>query len=97
MPREVLECVAFIYAKYAKIPKRREPQPVGTVFFIKWPDEDSPNLEWSYAVMARHVIDDIKHTSADDIVYLRLNRRDRQGVKFIPINAKYWLCHPESA
>jgi hypothetical protein len=52
---------------YATIKGEKEPEPVGTVFFLKVLDQSNPSPpwpSWHYAVTARHVLDDIAEYSA---------------------------------
>lgn len=90
VPKEVLECVGFIYCR---LPNKREPQPFGTVFFVNLRDKEFPTMGWPYAITAKHVIDAIRKKSADDIVYFRINRKGGNA-KLIETKLKNWRFHP---
>lgn len=90
IPDEVRKCVAFLAYK--------TPEGIslaGTVFFvgIQIPTPKYPELSFSYAVTAKHVIDAIKKNSIDGTVYLRMNFKD-DGAKLLGSRLEDWRFHP---
>ena len=69
IPDEIRKCVAF-----AACERQSGKQIAGTVFFIGL--EIAPDRFATYAVTARHVIEDIKTLAIDPkVMYLRVNLR----------------------
>jgi hypothetical protein len=68
--------------------------PAGTVFVVSDPVPGLPDRRWVYLVTARHVIEGIRHKSAeDDSVYLRVNNKDGTA-HFVRVPITAWLFHP---
>jgi hypothetical protein len=93
VPKEVQQTVAFIYCNAGG-----ERTPAGTAFFIgvgddAAPRKDTSRMGWTYAVTARHVIEDIKRLADDSKVYFRLNRI-HGTTEFVETDASSWISHP---
>jgi len=90
VPDEVRKCVAFLACKDSKGMKLG-----GTAFIvgISSPTPDFPQLSFTYAITAKHVIDAIKENSVDGLAYLRLNFKG-DGAKLIQSKLVDWRFHP---
>lgn len=89
-PREIRNCVAFIYYKLPN----GEKVPAGTAFFVQDPEPAiDPTATSKYCITARHVIEKIIEYGHGGAVWLRLNGQDGQ-VKWVKIPLKDWLGHP---
>ena len=90
VPDEVRKCVAFLVYKDSNGMKL-----AGTAFLvgISSSDPDFPQLVFSYAVTAKHVIDAIRENSADGKVYFRMNHKG-VGAKLVESRLEDWRFHP---
>jgi hypothetical protein len=90
VPDEVRKCVAFLAYKDSEGMKL-----AGTAFFVgvMSPTPDHPQLAYSYAVTAKHVIDAITKNSVDGFVYFRVNFKG-DGAKLIASKVVDWRFHP---
>ncbi|TKS58911.1 MAG: hypothetical protein EWM72_02563 [Nitrospira sp.] len=88
---DVRECVGFLYAGG----QNKSKQIMGTVFFVSVVDDSNPvsHVAWTYAITARHVIEDIKKWGDDGKVHIRLNRTSG-GSKYVDVKIDGWKPHP---
>jgi len=91
VPDEIRKCAAFLCYK-----ADHDIKLAGTTFFVGTPMVGTNGIQFVYLVTARHIIDGIRRKSTDQMVYVRVNMRDKpaQLVKF-PIER--WLFHPQDA
>lgn len=88
IPNEMRKCVVFVGLK------RKSGMAVnGTAFFVGYEIEGTDSFA-TYAVTAKHVIDEIKTHSIDHLSYFRLNNREH-GAVFAPIDLNQWIVNDD--
>jgi hypothetical protein len=87
VPDEIRQCVAFLWYQ-GKAGSRL----AGTAFFVDLAADNFPPVSWVYLVTARHVIDQIKNHSLDQVVRIRMNDHNGGSVS-VESNASVWLSH----
>ena len=86
VPDDIRKCVAFAAYKLGN-----EYVVAGTVFFVGYSHYEADSF--TFAVTARHVIDDIREISADGKLYLRLNFIDGSA-RYVGTELSKWRLHP---
>jgi hypothetical protein len=89
IPDEIQKCVAFVYYRKAMADP---PKAGGTVFFV---GVGPPNMSrgLSYAVTARHVIEELYKRSQDGKILLRTRLRNAE-LAFFETKPEDWFFHP---
>lgn len=88
VPSEVTEPVIFVYFKN----KAGQAVAAGTAFFVTKQAIDNEH-SFGYVVTAQHVINGIRAYSADNKLFLRLNKKDGTS-GYIATNVDSWEFHP---
>lgn len=91
VPDDIRKCVAFLGHQMPN----GQFQLFGSVFWIGEERKDSKKIELVYAVTARHVVDAIRQTGAQE-VWFRVNRRGGDA-KWIKSNLTDWYVHPSDS
>jgi hypothetical protein len=89
IPDEIRKCVAFLACK------RNSGYKIGgTVFFVGCPFVDIEGSLVTYAVTAKHNIEEIKEHGNDGNVYCRLNSQQK-GIQFAQIPIASWVFNDD--
>jgi hypothetical protein len=86
---QILECVAFIGIPIALPNGEQAIRFGGTAFFVEEDAHDDPPKVWSYLVTARHVAEQVAHST----FYVRLNTKDGQSIPVQGSGVRWWI-HP---
>ncbi len=89
IPDEIRKCVAFLACK-----RKSGYVNGGTVFFVGYPLTVDERTIVTYAVTARHVIEDLDKRS-DGYAHCRMNTR-KGGFEFLPIPISKWVYSDDS-
>ncbi|MDA2916689.1 serine protease [Nitrospinae bacterium AH_259_B05_G02_I21] len=91
VPPEIKKSVAFVCCN-----TKDGMRLAGTAFFVHLPVGGDIGGVFVYLVTAKHIIDKIKETSIDQLVYIRVNLKDR-AADFIKVPMADLKFHPEDA
>jgi hypothetical protein len=87
IPDEVRKSVAFIGYKWTNGARF-----AGTLFFVAVPIPDTSLLA-TYAVTAKHVIDEIRRLGMDEKAYIRANQKGGDAI-IVESECNWWFNHP---
>jgi hypothetical protein len=85
-PPKLKDIVGFLYASH-----NGSFDPIGTAFFVF---EYQADIGFYYLVTCKHVIKDF--LDSGDIIHVRFNRNDGEGVDYIPLPDD-WIYHEDEA